>query len=138
MPRNSAIGQSGAAVSFSGAGLGTGIDGVGLSSSFPQGRKFNNYQFQDTATYTLGRHTFRIGADLNVQRGSQAVPFNSRGIFAFTASNPVTPTAGGTPFTCPAPIHYPIAMASFFLFPIFDLNSLGVKYSKLECGLSSL
>ena len=38
LPRNSAIGQSGAAVSFSGAGLGAGIDGVGLSSSFPQGR----------------------------------------------------------------------------------------------------
>lgn len=39
---------------------------------------------------------------------------------------------------CPAPICYPIAMASFLLFSIFNLNSNGVKYSKLECGRSVL
>ena len=89
LPRNPAIGQSGASVGFSGIDLGSGINGVGLNSGFPQGRKFNNYQFQDTVTYTLGRHTFRIGADLNLQKGSQAVPFNSRGTFAFTASNSI-------------------------------------------------
>lgn len=85
-PRNSAIGQSGAAVSFSGAGLGSGIDGIGLAATFPQGRQFKNYQFQDTVTYTLSRHTFRAGVDLNVQRGSQIVPFNSRGAFVFSAA----------------------------------------------------
>ena len=36
---------------------------------------------------------------MNVQRGSQAVPFNSRGILAYTASGAITPAAGGTPFT---------------------------------------
>jgi hypothetical protein len=86
LPRNSAVGQSGASISFAGAGLGSGIDAVGLDSGFPQGRKFNNYQFQDTITYTISRHTFRIGADLNLQRGSQLVPFNSRGTFGFSAS----------------------------------------------------
>ncbi len=92
LPRDSAVGQSGATAAFSGAGLGNGITSVGLSSGFPQGRKFNNYQFQDTATYTISRHTFRIGADLNLQRGTQAVPFNSRGAFVYTAS-------GAIPFT---------------------------------------
>lgn len=98
-PRNAAIGASGATVAFSGAGLGTGIDSVGLAATFPQGREFTNLQFQDTVTYTIARHTFRIGADLNKQTGTQAVPFNSRGAFSITASNSITPAGGGTPFT---------------------------------------
>lgn len=85
-PRNAAVGQSGASVGFSGIGLGTGITGVGLTTGFPQGREFKNYQFQDTVTYTIGRQTFRSGVDLNLQRGSQQVPFNSRGVFGFSAS----------------------------------------------------
>ena len=98
-PRNRAIGETGASISFSGGGLGSGIDGIGLNSGFPQGRKFNNFQFQDTITYTVSRHTFRIGADLNDQRATQAVPFNSRGTFSFTASNAITPAGGGNAFT---------------------------------------
>ncbi|MGI9036248.1 MAG: carboxypeptidase regulatory-like domain-containing protein [Pyrinomonadaceae bacterium] len=97
-PRNAAIGQSGASVSFSGQGLNTGISGVGLSASFPQGREFKNYQFQDTVTYTVGRQTFRSGVDLNVQRGRQLVPFNSRGSFGFSASGSITSSVG-SPFT---------------------------------------
>lgn len=97
-PRNAAIGQSGARVSFAGLGLGTGITGVGLSASFPQGREFKNYQFQDTVTCTIGRQTFRSGVDLNIQRGRQLVPFNSRGSFAFSASGSITPSVG-SPFT---------------------------------------
>lgn len=97
-PRNAAAGQTGATFDFAGDELGTGINGVGLTTTFPQGRKFNNYQFQDTVTYTVARHTFRIGADLNLQRGSQAVPFNSRGAFLFTDSNDITiPTIPGNP-----------------------------------------
>ena len=98
-PRNAAIGISGPQVSFSGTGLGSGINGVGLGSGFPQGRQFKNYQFQDTATYTVGNNTFRIGTDINVQRAQQAVPFNSRGTIGITQSNSITPTEGGSPFT---------------------------------------
>lgn len=91
-PRSEAVGQAGVSVGFSGSGLGNGIDGVGLDSGFPQGRKAANYQFQDTITYTAGRHTFRIGADVNVQKSTAAVPFNSRGTFSFTdAAIPFNP-----------------------------------------------
>jgi hypothetical protein len=83
-PRTPSISQVGPTISFSGTDLAFGIDGVGLDSGFPQGRKFRNYQLQDTVTYTLSNHTFRIGADLNLQRASQAVPFNSRGTITFT------------------------------------------------------
>lgn len=100
-PRNEAIGLAGPSVGFSGAGLGRGLTGVGLASTFPQGRKFNNFQFQDTVTFTIARHTFRAGADVNVQRGEQQVPFNSRGILTATASGEILadPTDEDSGFT---------------------------------------
>ncbi|PYP84467.1 MAG: hypothetical protein DMF61_19875 [Blastocatellia bacterium AA13] len=70
------------------------ISGVGqiggISSTFPQGRNFNNYQFQDTATYTRGTHTIRAGADLVKQIASQIVPFNGQGTLTFSSG-------GGSP-----------------------------------------
>jgi hypothetical protein len=74
---------SGPIFNFSGAGLGQGITSVGLPFIFPQGRLFNNYQVQDTLSYNAGNHTWRFGADLNIQRASQAIPFNSRGTLTF-------------------------------------------------------
>lgn len=75
--------ESGPVFLFSGAGLGQGITSVGLPSIFPQGRLFNNYQIQDTLSYNAGNHTFRFGADPNIQRATQAIPFNSRGVLTF-------------------------------------------------------
>ena len=74
---------SGPVFAFTGAGLGQGITSVGLPFVFPQGRLFNNYQIQDTLSYVAGNHTLRFGADLNIQRAQQAVPFNSRGALTF-------------------------------------------------------
>ena len=81
--RDPEVAAAGPVFSFSGAGLGQGITSVGLPSGFPQGRLFNNYQIQDTLSYNTGNHTFRFGADLNIQRAQQAIPFNSRGILTF-------------------------------------------------------
>ena len=82
-PRDTNIASTGPVFAFSGAGLGQGVTSVGLPFVFPQGRLFNNYQIQDTLSYTAGNHTFRFGADLNVQRATQAIPFNSRGVLTF-------------------------------------------------------
>ncbi|HXG94603.1 MAG TPA: carboxypeptidase regulatory-like domain-containing protein [Blastocatellia bacterium] len=57
----------------------------GISSTFPQGRLFNNYQFQDTITYTTGAHTIRAGADLVRQIAMQFVPFNKQGTLTFSS-----------------------------------------------------
>lgn len=84
-PRNPAVGAAGPLVSFGGAGLGSGVSTIGLAGNLPQGRIFNNFQFQDTVSITAGDHSFRLGADLNVQRSKQLVPFNSRGSLAFAA-----------------------------------------------------
>lgn len=90
LPRNEAVGQSGPAIAFAGSGLDRGVTGVGLSASFPQGRIFNNFQFQDTLSYTTGNHTLRGGVDLNVQRSKQFVPFNSRGTLTFSSGGGFT------------------------------------------------
>lgn len=82
-PRDLQGADNGPLFIFSGAGLGQGITSVGLPSGFPQGRLFNNYQIQDTLSLTAGNHTFRFGADLNIQRATQSIPFNSRGILTF-------------------------------------------------------
>ena len=81
--RDAAVEAAGPVFSFTGAGLGQGITSVGLPGLFPQGRLFNNYQIQDTLSYTAGNHTFRFGADLNIQRATQQIPFNSRGVLTF-------------------------------------------------------
>jgi Carboxypeptidase regulatory-like domain/TonB-dependent Receptor Plug Domain len=81
--RDPQVEASGPVFSFTGAGLGQGITSVGLPSIFPQGRLFNNYQIQDTLSYTVGNHTLRFGGDFNIQRARQQIPFNSRGILTF-------------------------------------------------------
>jgi outer membrane receptor protein involved in Fe transport len=68
---------------------GTTISGAGvlggISATFPQGRVFNNYQFQDTVTYAIGTHTFRAGADIVRQVAKDIVPFNDRGTLVFSS-----------------------------------------------------
>lgn len=80
--RNPALATSGPQFLFGGSA--SAVTGVGADPTFPQGRIFNNYQFQDTITHTIGNHTIRAGADVNVQRAKQFVPINTRGTLTFT------------------------------------------------------
>ena len=81
-PRDASLTTSGPQFTFGGSA--STVTGVGLDPTFPQGRIFNNYQFQDTITHTIGNHTIRAGVDINVQRAKQFVPINTRGTFVFT------------------------------------------------------
>ncbi len=56
-----------------------GVTNLALSSTFPQGRISNNYQLQDSVTYSFRRHTFRGGIDFLRQIATQTAPFNGRG-----------------------------------------------------------
>jgi hypothetical protein len=78
-PRDESLVNSGPQFIFNGTNIST----VGLSQSFLQGRVFNNFQFQDTVTHTVGNHTLRIGADILMQRAKQFVPINTRGTLTF-------------------------------------------------------
>jgi outer membrane receptor protein involved in Fe transport len=44
--------------------LDNGMPNLGLSQNIPQGTKENYYQYQDTISWTLGKQSFRIGADV--------------------------------------------------------------------------
>src|SRR5262249_50431074 len=80
-PRNQSAIDFGPTFAFGG----TQVSGIGLSNLFPQGRILNNFQYQDTISWTKGSHTFRIGADLTRQLTKEFVPFNNRGTLTFTA-----------------------------------------------------
>jgi hypothetical protein len=75
------------------------ISPFGLDSGFPQGRIFNNYQFQDTVTRTIGDHTIRAGVDMVKQLAKQFVPFNSRGSLTFTSGGTYPIPGSDTPGT---------------------------------------
>lgn len=65
----------------------TGIDSIGVSGSFPQGRIANNYQLQDTMNWVRGKHSFRFGFDLLRQRSRQSAPVFTRGTLDYRDSN---------------------------------------------------
>lgn len=44
--------------------LDNGMPNLGLSQNIPQGTKENYYQYQDTISWTFGKQTLRIGADV--------------------------------------------------------------------------
>jgi hypothetical protein len=69
-------------LAFNGSG---GIQSVGFSSSFPQGRIQETYQFQDTISWTRGRHTIRVGGDVGRQIAKVIVPQNNKGTLTFAA-----------------------------------------------------
>lgn len=79
-PRDSALSTGAPQITINTGSIST----IGLSAVFPQGRNFKNYQFQDTITHTVGSHTFRVGADILAQRGTQLVPINTRGALSYT------------------------------------------------------
>ncbi|HEY2233172.1 MAG TPA: carboxypeptidase regulatory-like domain-containing protein [Candidatus Angelobacter sp.] len=60
---------------FSIAGI-SGLPGFGVSTALPQGRGHQTYQVQDGLTYTVGRHTFKFGADITRLIIRDEVPFN--------------------------------------------------------------
>ncbi|HEV7745657.1 MAG TPA: carboxypeptidase regulatory-like domain-containing protein [Pyrinomonadaceae bacterium] len=79
-PRDPALLTAGPLVVFGSSPLAN----FNLDPTFPQGRVFNNFQFQDTVSYSTGNHTFRIGADILKQRAKEIVPFGDRGTLVFT------------------------------------------------------
>lgn len=63
----------------------TAMSNVGYNINFPQGRREYLYQFQDTVSYTIGRHTMRLGADVGRQLNVVIVPQNTNGRVSFVS-----------------------------------------------------
>jgi len=51
----------------------------GFETGFPQGRGHKTYQFQDALSYTVGRHTFKVGADVALLTVRDISPIDNRG-----------------------------------------------------------
>lgn len=58
---------------------------LGPNQNFPQGRKEDLYQFQDTVSFTKGRQSLRVGADIGRQIEIDLVSQNVKGNIAYAA-----------------------------------------------------
>jgi outer membrane receptor protein involved in Fe transport len=72
--------------------LGSGLEGFGYASNFPQGRTVKVTQVQDNASWTRGRHTILWGGEYDFQNSPNVYLPNAIGSFNFG------PGAAGLPF----------------------------------------
>jgi hypothetical protein len=62
-----------------------GFDGLGSWTGIPQGRTQNTFQYLDTVTYNVGRHTLKIGYELNRVQLNGSFDSNVRGTYTFNS-----------------------------------------------------
>lgn len=60
-----------------------GFPSIGAPNGYPQGNKQDVYQFQDTLSWTHGRQTLRVGADVGREILIDLIPFNFYGFITF-------------------------------------------------------
>jgi hypothetical protein len=72
-------------ITFNGQGFGGSETALGISQNMPQGTNEELYQFQDTISWTHGRHTVRAGADVGRQIETDTVAQNALGGLIFAA-----------------------------------------------------
>jgi outer membrane receptor protein involved in Fe transport len=63
--------------------IGGGITPIGVQTNLPQGKTSNNYSLQDTVSNIRGKHSFRAGLNINMQRTRQFAPIRERGEIAY-------------------------------------------------------
>jgi hypothetical protein len=61
----------------------TGLFTLGGAANFPQGRLTSAYQFSNTTTWNVSRHTMKFGADIRYNDVDNRAAFNSKGSFTF-------------------------------------------------------
>ena len=78
-------------ITFSGQGFAGATSALGISQNMPQGTNEELYQFQDTVSWTHGRHTIRVGADVGRQIDTDIVALNSLGGLTFAKGGALSP-----------------------------------------------
>ena len=61
----------------------SGLPTLGIITGLPQSRGHKSYQFQEALSYSIGRHSFKMGGDIDYLQVVDGVPFNSRGMIQF-------------------------------------------------------
>jgi hypothetical protein len=72
----------------------SGLTSLAVSSTYPQGRIANSFQYQDTLGWTHGKHSIRAGVEFLRQVSKQVAPFNSRGIVIYSTTSSNTNSGG--------------------------------------------
>lgn len=67
---------------------------LGFNQNFPQGRGQDMYQFQDTLSWTHGRNTIRVGADIGRRIEKDLVSQNANGTLTFAGGGSGSSGAG--------------------------------------------
>lgn len=62
-----------------------GLDNFGESFIIPQGRTQNTFQYLDTFAWVKGRHTIKVGADINRYQTPNTADFFTRGQISFAS-----------------------------------------------------
>ncbi len=63
----------------------TGFDQFGESDIIPQGRVQNTFQYSDTLTYNMGRHSWKYGVDVHRIQANSAFDSSIRGMLRFAS-----------------------------------------------------
>jgi outer membrane receptor protein involved in Fe transport len=61
----------------------TGLFTIGGASNFPQGRIQDSFQFSDTVSWLIGKHSIKFGADIRKLKLFNIAAFDSKGTFTF-------------------------------------------------------
>jgi outer membrane receptor protein involved in Fe transport len=78
-------------ITFNGQGFGGVNTPLGVSQNIPQGQIEDLYQFQDTVSWTHGRHTLRAGVDIGRQIEIDLVAQQALGGLIFAAGGALSP-----------------------------------------------
>src|ERR1700683_2185768 len=73
-----------AGISTAGTPPSSALLGFGPLSSFPQGRIVNTYQIQDNWSYVHGKHQYKAGANLTLQKSPNPSLPNGNGVFQYS------------------------------------------------------
>jgi hypothetical protein len=63
----------------------TGYDGMGLWSGLPQGRTQNTFQWSDSVSWAVGRHSLKVGGDVFYYQATSIFDSNLRGTLTFAS-----------------------------------------------------
>jgi hypothetical protein len=122
----------------------SGFLSFGLSTSYPQGRKLNNFQFLDNYVQLSGRHTIKAGAEVRYQKTTSFFLPNVNGSFSFSSmanfinnSATYTGAAGNTAILYNETDIYAYLQDDFKIKSNLTLN-LGVRYEYSGQPLNTL
>jgi Carboxypeptidase regulatory-like domain len=73
------------------------LTGYGAPSGYPQSRFHNTYQIQNSLSWMRGRHSVKVGFDLQIVQVRDQIPFNIFGSLNYQSSLTAVPASGGNP-----------------------------------------